>query len=78
MDDAGSYGFQRRHLTIIHGEVGVSSEEVSEPVVNIGCVRSILETVCKIDMIAAVVEPVGRKANWSVNVSNDGSERKAG
>ena len=50
----------------------------SEMTMTYGLVRSMLVTVCNIDMIAAVVEPVGRKANWSMNESNGGGERKAG
>ena len=33
---------------------------------------------CKSEMIAASVEPVGRNANWSENVNDGGGLRKAG
>ena len=43
-----------------------------------GFVRSILVIVLIMEMSAAVVEPVGRKANWSLNDSVGGGDRKAG
>jgi len=43
-----------------------------------GLDRSRFVTVCKKAMMAASVEPVGRNANWSENVSVGGGFRKAG
>jgi len=34
--------------------------------------------VCSINIRAAVVEPVGRKANWSLKARGDGGVRMAG
>ena len=35
LDDAGGDGFQRRHLTTVYSAVGVSCEEVGQPVVDL-------------------------------------------
>jgi len=43
-----------------------------------GLVCSMLVTVCRSDIMAAVVEPVGRKANWSEKERWGGGFRKAG
>ena len=44
----------------------------------VGLVRSRLVTVLRRQIIAAVGDPVGRKANWSVNDRFGTGERKAG
>jgi len=53
-------------------------EKSNEMTMTYGLDRSRFVTVCRKAMMAASVEPVGRNANWSENVSVGGGLRKVG
>ena len=56
----------------------VSNALLKSNAITYGFMRSILVIVLRMEISAAVVEPVGQKANWSVNDSIEGGERRSG